>query len=382
MSNLNWAKLRDQCLVAVAAIFFVYALWWVVSHFLVHAAVLVLLAIVVAAALEPILVRLEKFMPRIVAALATYLFAALVVGIGVYLFLGPLVGQSHGLSSRLPTYFDQLLSGVNSAAAGFGIQLPPPDQVRASLLKTAEGQLQQILVQAIGYIQLAAGIAADTALVLLLAFWFMVDGSRVRAAIAQLVPAAYRERVRFVEDTLSMVLGGYIRGKLTMAAIIGISAGFGSWLLGVQYPIVIGVLAFLFELVPMVGPILAALPAVLISAFQPFPLILEVVAFFILMQFVENNILAPRISAGAVGLHPIAAILGLVAGFEMAGVVGALFALPALSAASVIGSAALKSWRGEPVVVKRGEMTFRMPGFRKPKPKPEAVPVSRPGSSP
>ena len=374
MSNLNWAKLRDQCLVAVAAIFFVYALWWVISHFLVHAAVLVLLAIVVAAALEPILSRLETFMPRVVAALATYVFAAAVAGIGIYLFLGPLVGQSHGLSGRLPAYFDHFLGGINSAAAGFGIDLPPPDQVRANLAKAAQGQLQQIVVQAIGYIQLVAGIAADTALVLLLAFWFMVDGQRVRAAVAQVVPPQQRQRVRFVEDTLSTVLGGYIRGQLTMAAIIGISAGVGCWLLGVQYPIVIGVLAFLFELVPMVGPILAALPAVMISAFQPFPLVLEVVAFFIAMQFVENNILAPRITAGAVGLHPIAAILGLVAGFEAAGIVGALFALPALSAASVIGSASLKAWRGEPVVVKRGEMTFRMPSFRRPKapPKPAA----------
>jgi predicted PurR-regulated permease PerM len=374
MSDLNWAKLRDQCVVAVATIFFLYALWWVVSHFLVHAAVLVLLAIVVAAALEPILSRLETLMPRVVAALATYLFAAAVVGLGVYLFLGPLVGQSHGLSGRLPAYFDHLLSSINSAAAGFGISLPPPDQVRANLAKAAQGQLQQILVQAIGYIQLVAGIAADTALVLLLAFWFMVDGARVRAAVAQLVPAKHRQRVRFVEDTMSTVLGGYIRGQLTMAAIIGVSAGVGCWLLNVQYPIVIGVLAFFFELVPMVGPILAALPAVMISAFQPFPLVLEVLAFFIAMQFVENNILAPRITAGAVGLHPIAAILGLVAGFEAAGIVGALFALPALSAASVIGSAALKSWRGEPVVVKRGEMTFRMPSFRRPKvpPKPAA----------
>ena len=373
MSNVNWAKLRDQCLVAVAAIFFVYAVWWVVSHFLVHAAVLVLLAIVVARRWNQSS-RLETFMPRVVAALATYLFAALVAGVGIYLFLGPLVGQSHGLSGRLPAYFDHFLSGLNGAAAGFGIILPPPDVIRANLVNAVQGQLQQIVVQAIGYIQLVAGIAADTALVLLLAFWFMVDGARVRAAVAQLVPAQHRERVRFVEDTLSTVLGGYIRGQLTMAAIIGISAGVGCWLLGVQYPIVIGVLAFLFELVPMVGPILAALPAVMISAFQPFPLVLEVVAFFIAMQFVENNILAPRITAGAVGLHPIAAILGLVAGFEAAGIVGALFALPALSAASVIGSAALKSWRGEPVVVKRGEMTFRMPGFRRPKapPKPAA----------
>ena len=367
MSNLNWAKLRDQCLVAVAGIFFLYALWWVVSHFLVHAAVLVLLAIVVAAALEPILSRLERFMPRVVAALATYLFAAAVVAIGVYLFLGPLIGQSHGLSGRLPIYFDNFLGAIVNSVAGFGITLPPPDQVRANLAKAAQGQLQTILVQAIGYIQLVAAVAADVALVLLLAFWFMVDGARVRAAIAQLVPAEYRQRVRFVEDTLSTVLGGYIRGQLTMAAIIGVSAAVGCWVLGVQYPIVIGVLAFFFELVPMVGPILAALPAVMISAFQPFPLVLEVAAFFIAMQFVENNILAPRITAGAVGLHPIAAILGLVAGFEAAGIVGALFAMPLLSALSVIGSAALKSWRGEPVVVKRGDMTFRMPSFRRPK---------------
>lgn len=373
MSNLNWAKLRDQCLVAVAAIFFVYALWWVVSHFLVHAAVLVLLAIVVAAALEPILARLERFMPRVVAALATYLFAAGVAAIGIYLFLGPLVGQSHSLSGRLPVYFDNFLGAINTAASGFGISLPPPDQVRTNLARAAQGQLQQIVVQAIGYLQLIAGVAADTALVLLLAFWFMVDGALVRAAIAQVVPDQYRQRVRFVEDTLSTVLGGYIRGQLTMAAIIGISAGVGCWLLGVQYPIVIGLLAFFFELVPMVGPILAAVPAVMISAFQPFPLVLYVVAFFILMQFVENNILAPRITAGAVGVHPIAAILGLVAGFEAAGIVGALFALPLLSALSVIGSAALKSWRGEPIVVKRGEMTFRMPSFRRPKEPPKSA---------
>jgi predicted PurR-regulated permease PerM len=372
---VNWAKLRDQCIVAVAAIFFVYALWWVVSHFLVHAAVLVLLAIVVAAALEPILSRLERFMPRVVAALATYLFSAAAVGIGLYVFLGPLVFQSSGLSGRLPVYFDNFLGPINHlAAANFGIILPPPDQVRANLAKAAQGQLQQIIFQAIGYIQLVAGVIADIALVLLLAFWFMVDGARVRAAFALLVPTQHRQRVRFVEDTLSTVLGGYIRGQLTMAAIIGVSAGVGCWLLGVQYPIVIGVLAFLFELVPMVGPILAAVPAVMISAFQPFPLVLYVVAFFIAMQFVENNILAPRITAGAVGVHPIAAILGLVAGFEVAGIVGALFALPLLSAASVIASAALKSWRGDPVVVRRGEMTFRLPTLRRPKspPKPAA----------
>ena len=377
MSGLNWARLRDQCLVGVCLVFFAYALWWVVSHFLVHAGVLMLLAVVVASALEPVLSRLERLMPRMVAALATYAVAAVAVGAALYLFLGPLLGQSHGLSTRIPVYFDNLVGAYNGFARDYGLSLPAAASVRQGLGHAAQGQLQLIVLQAIGYVQVAAGVAADTALVLLLAFWFMVDGRRVREAAARLVPAGNRDRFRFVEETLSTVMGGYIRGQLTMAAIIGTSAGVGCWLLGVQYSIVIGVLAFFFELVPMVGPILAALPAVLVSAFQPFPLVLEVAAFFIVMQFLENNVLAPRVTGGAVGLHPIAAILGLVAGFEVAGIVGALFALPVLSAGSVIASAALKAWRGEPVVVRRGEMTFRMPSLRRRRPA-DAAPQAEP----
>ncbi len=366
MSNINWSRLRDQCLVAVAAIFFLYAAWRVVHLFL-HAVVLVLLAIVVAAALEPVLSRLERYMPRMVAALATYLFAAILAGIGLYLFLGPLVGQANGLGNRFPMYFDHLVNSVNGTAAQYGIQLPAPSEQRANLLNSAQGQLRQILFQELGYLALLAGFLADLALVLLLAFWFMVDGRRIRLAVAMIMPSKHRERVQFVEETLSTVLGGYIRGQLTMAAIIAATVGVGCYLLGVQYPIVIAVLAFLFELVPMAGPVLAAMPAILISAFQPFPLVLYVVAFFVLVQFLESNVLGPRITGGAVGLHPVAAILGLVAGFEAAGVVGALFALPTLSAASILASASLKAWRGEPVVVKRKGMTFKMPNLRRPR---------------
>lgn len=366
MSNLNWARMRDQALVGVAAIFFLYALWRVIHLFL-HAVVLVMLAIVVAAALEPVLSRLERYMPRMVAALASYLFAAMLVGVGLYLFLGPLVGQANGLGNRFPLYFDHSVNSINELGAQYGLQLPPPSQERASLLASIQGQLRQIVFQAIGYIALVAGFLADLALVLLLAFWLMVDGRGIRLAIARVMPSKHRERVQFVEETLSTVLGGYIRGQLTMAAIIGVTVGVGCYLLGVQYPIVIGVLAFLFELIPMAGPVLAAMPAILISAFQPFPLVLYVIAFFVVVQFLESNVLGPRITGGAVGLHPVAAILGLVAGFEAAGVVGALFALPTLSAASILASASLKAWRGEPVVVTRKGMTFKMPTLRRPR---------------
>jgi len=91
----------------------------------------------------------------------------------------------------------------------------------------------------------------------------------------------------------------------------------GSWLLGVRYPVLIGILAFLFELIPMVGPILASMPAVVISLTQPFPLVVYVIIFFVVMQVIENNVLAPRITGGAVGLHPVAALLAIVIGADL-----------------------------------------------------------------
>jgi predicted PurR-regulated permease PerM len=156
-----------------------------------------------------------------------------------------------------------------------------------------------------------------------------------------------------------------------MALIIGVSAGLGCFLLGVPYPAVIGLFAFFFELIPMVGPVLGSLPAILIAAFQPFPLVLWVALFFAVMQLAENNLLAPRISGHAVGLHPAVAVIALLVGAEIAGIWGALFAVPMVAVASVLLSAIWKSAHGQPVVVKRGTMTFKLPRLRRP-PKPAA----------
>jgi predicted PurR-regulated permease PerM len=104
------------------------------------------------------------------------------------------------------------------------------------------------------------------------------------------------------------VLGGYLRGQLTLALIIGVAAGVGTGLLGLPYAVVLGVLAGLFELVPMFGPILLVVPAVIVALFMPFPTVVWVILFFLAIQQVENNVLAPRISGHAVGLHPLGAM--------------------------------------------------------------------------
>jgi predicted PurR-regulated permease PerM len=289
-------------------------------------------------------------LPRGLAAVLIYALALAVITAGVLIIGPPLILQSESLAQRLPGYLDQL----NSVEPFEGTDLA------GSLRTFAQSALSSVVTVAAAI----AGGVVDAALVLVLGFWFMVDGRRMADLVVRLVPAKERDKATFVTETVSKVLGAYIRGQLLMAAIIGVSAGVGSWLLGVHYPILIGILAFVFELVPMVGPILGSLPAIIISLTQPFPLVLYVVAFFIVMQLVENNVLAPRITGHAVGLHPVVALLAIVIGADLGGIVGALFAVPFAGVASVLIDAAWKGWRGEPVVVDRGGMRFRLPRKR------------------
>lgn len=349
MSRVDWARLRDQCIVGLAALVFLWAVSQVVVR-LVHIVVVVLLALVLAFALEPLLRLAQRFLPRALAAVLIYAFALGLLA-GFVLIAGPpALSQAEGLATRLPSYLDQLN----------GFQPLHGTDLAGSL----RGFVESALSSAVTVATAIAGGVVDAALVLVLGFWFMVDGRRMADLAVGFVPAAQRDKAGFVRDAVSKVLGAYIRGQLTMAMIIGTSAGVGSWLLGVHYPVLIGILAFLFELIPMVGPILASLPAVMISLTQPFPLVLYVILFFVVMQLIENNVLAPRITGGAVGLHPVAALLAIVIGADLGGVVGALFAVPIAGIASVLTAAVLKGWRGEPIVVDRAGMRFRLPRKR------------------
>ena len=291
-------------------------------------------------------------MGRVLQIVVVVLLALGLLAVGILIIGPPTIQQSEAVAERLPGYLDQLngyqpLAGIDLAGSLRGIA-------------------QSTLSSAVTVAEAVAGGVIDTMLVLVLGFWFIVDGGRMVAVALRLVPEKQRDKARFVQDTVSQVVGMYIRGQLVMASIIGLSAGVGSWLLGVRYPVLIGILAFLFELIPMVGPILASMPALVISLTQPFPLVVYVIIFFVVMQVIENNVLAPRITGGAVGLHPVAALLAIVIGADLGGVVGALFAVPFAGVASVLIAAVWKGWRGEPVIFERAGMRFKLPKKRAP----------------
>jgi len=205
-----------------------------------------------------------------------------------------------------------------------------------------------VLKNMVGTLAGVGGMILDFILALVISFYLLLDGQRIRERSLALVPSQHRAKAVFLQANVARVLGGYLRGQLVLALIIGVAAGVGTALLGLPYAVVIGVLAGLFELVPMFGPILSVIPAALVALFMPFPTIIWVLLFFLFIQQVENNVLAPRISGHAVGLHPLGAMFALLAGFQLAGLLGALFSVPLAGVLWVLLGAAYRNVMVEP----------------------------------
>jgi predicted PurR-regulated permease PerM len=187
-------------------------------------------------------------------------------------------------------------------------------------------------------------------LVVVLSFYFTLDGKRIRDSLVSIAPQRSMPHVLLFEDALNRVVGNYIRGQLTLALIIGVLAGAVCLGTGLgSYALIIGVLAFLFETIPMVGPALASIPAILLSLLLPdaFPRTFWVILWFFVIQMIESNILGPRIVGHAVGLHPVASILALLVGAKLFGAFGALLATPVVAAGWVVVASLYHSARGE-----------------------------------
>lgn len=186
-----------------------------------------------------------------------------------------------------------------------------------------------ILDNAITILSETANLFLNLILALIISVYLVSDGGRLVRGAANLVPADHREQVWFFITSLDGVLGGYIRGQLVLSALAGVLGGGGAAVLGVPYPLLIGLMTFILEMIPVIGPMVAVFPAVIISLFFNSPIItLLTLAWFIVFQQVVTNVLGPRIMGIAVGIHPLEALLAVLIGYPLGGLLGAFLAVP------------------------------------------------------
>jgi predicted PurR-regulated permease PerM len=341
----DWQKLLVFLLTLLASVAVLWVVWQIVSPIL-HTLVLFALAAVLAFALSsPVNMLASRIGNRVLAIVTVYVLVGIVVVGGLTLLAGPFVRQASALATALPQYANDLQAqapAVQTTLGQYGIQADL-DQLKARAALAVEQSGTVVLQNLVGTLAEVGGILLDVVLALVISLYLLVDGPGIGQRSLAAIPKEYRPNALFLQDHVSRVLGGYLRGQLILGAVIGLATGIGMALLGLPYAVVLGVLAGLFELVPMFGPILSAVPAVLVAMFLPFPTVLWVVLFFLVIQQVENNVLAPRISGHAVGLHPLGAMFALLAGFQLAGLLGGLFAVPIAGVLWVLLGAAYRN---------------------------------------
>ena len=280
------------------------------------------------------------------SALLCYLVAITVLVAAGSWAVAQLVTQATAAVTGLPEMYQALqdrLPPLQARAGELGIAVDVAS-IQAQLLAGLRGA--GLASYGLAWAQTLGDTALNGLLVLFLSFYLVLDGERLGDTLVALSPSAWKPYTLFVKKKLAHVVGGYLRGQLVMGAIVGVSVFAGSLALGVRYSLLLGVLGFFFEMIPMVGPTLIGVVMTGVALFQSVHLALLVLAFYLLLQLLESNVLGPRITGHAVGLHPIASILGLVAGAKLFGVWGALFAVPALGFAFVVAAAVYRQTQG------------------------------------
>jgi predicted PurR-regulated permease PerM len=289
-------------------------------------------AVVIGTILRPIVIWLnQRGLPQQAGVILVYLLL-LALLVGIVLLLAPLiVEQGTTITAALPDYYQNLRQGIvdnpNPMVRSLSSVLPttlswpdPVQQTGQELLDSAG--------QVLGYVALAANSVFTAVAILLLAFYWTLDGPRLIRSVLLLAPVGRREGIRELVTAMEEKVGAYIAGQGLLMLAVGSMALVAYWIIGLPYVLVLALVAGVMEAVPIIGPMLGAIPAVLVAlTLGPDKLIWVIVATVVIQQL-ENSILVPRIMRRAVGVNPFVTLLALFAFGSLLGVAGAIMAIP------------------------------------------------------
>lgn len=289
-------------------------------------------AIILGTVIRPVVNWLyRKGIPKAAGVMLVYIFLlALVVGFIFLLF--PLVfEQGAAIINSLPEYYQSLrawLAGSsNQLIASLNQFLPDVipgfenvEQTAPEMLASAEN--------ALGYVTSALRVVFIGIVILLLTYYWALDGSRTIQSMITLLPKQNRNNISEMISEMEAKMGYFIAGQGVLCLAIGALAMVAYLVIGLPNALVLALIAGLLEAVPMVGPILGAIPAGMIAlSIAPSKLIWVVVAT-VIIQLLENNLLVPRIMRKAVGVNPFVSLLAIFAFSSLFGIAGALMAIP------------------------------------------------------
>jgi predicted PurR-regulated permease PerM len=307
------------------------------------ALLIVYVSIVLAIGFSPIVRIIErqrvlpvaKRIPRWLAILVLYLAILGSVALVIVLVFPPLVRQASALWDNLPAMFERVQQFLLSKG-----WLKEHLTMREAV-ERAPGGGGDAVGKVAGAVANVAGGLFGVVTILILTFYMLVDSWALREFALRLFPKRSRARVDAASRVVMTKVSAWLGGQLLLAGSIGATSAVGLWALGIPFFYVLALLSAVGEMIPIIGPILSAIPAIAVASTLGLKKVLFVVIFFVLQQQLENHILVPKIMSRQVGLSPVTVITSLLIGGSLMGIVGAILAVPTAAILQVVASEVL-----------------------------------------
>jgi predicted PurR-regulated permease PerM len=296
---------------------------------------LVFLAILLASALEPFIgwIRAHVGLGRGPTILLVYAAFFLVVIAMALIVVPAAIGQFQDIVAGLPPLVERARAWAHALRpAALGASITALVNGANDLLSPAPPDPNAVVHIGLTVAEAVVSVATLLAIV----FFWLIEHARLQRFALAFLPAARRGGAREAWNEIENRLGMWVRGQLTLMASIGVATGVAYTVIGLPSALLLALIAALMEVIPIIGPLLGAVPAVLVASTQSPELALVVAGVYILIQFVEANVLVPLVMRNTIGLSPFLVLVSLLIGAAAGGIVGALFAVPIAAAAVVV----------------------------------------------
>jgi predicted PurR-regulated permease PerM len=347
----RYVEFRTRTVVRLLAIVFAaYALFRI---FELSRSVLswILVAVLLALALDPFVSWIERrtHLGRAASIALAYL-AVLIALAGVGLtFLPKLVDEVQGLADATPDYIEDITKG--RGRLGFlETKLHLVEKVRKELKNGAASRALGLSGKAFEITKNAITIVAAAVTILFLTFFMLLEGRRWVEMFYDLIPADRQDKWRAVGSDIHATVSGYVTGNLVISLIAGVSATVVLLVMGVPFAVALGLLVAVLDLVPLAGATVAGIVVVTVSFIHSVPAGIVVLVFIIVYQQLENHFLQPLVYGRTVQLSPLVVLVAVLLGASIAGILGALAAIPVAGSIQVVLREVLAGRRGPPSV--------------------------------
>jgi predicted PurR-regulated permease PerM len=316
----QWPTILASAAALAIAFGLVFIAWMVLRPL-----AILLMSVVLAETLEPAVQWLQRRFSRPIAVLITYLAIVVVIVLGILTIVPAVIGEFGDLAEEVPEAQERVMDWIDEQ------DWISTDQVTNFLEGQAEGGGQLAMIP---FLVLSAIL--ELLLAVFLSIYWLIGKPGAKSLFRSMIPEHHREFAEDVAAEVGSTVGGYIRGVVISGAILAVIAFLGLTLIGVDFPLPLAMVVFFGELVPVLGPLLAMLPALIVAAFDGLTALLLVVALFAALQLLESSVIYPQVMKRQASIPPILVIFALLAGGSVGGIIGALVAIPLSGAIRVL----------------------------------------------